>query len=132
MKYFTAPTVLILTSLLVVLIFSTIEDRITAGFIAGNLFLASTVFNLSLYGRTHVFKRAGGYLHLGFLLFFVFPILVSRILDWNASFADMKILFFTGAQLHQYSSSYYKIMLLIVIFEQGFHFWTRKKRLKAA
>lgn len=101
-----------LVVLTVLLLFRWITDRLTAGAMAGGLFLFSTVTILVIewiQTRRATFAFLGG---LVFLFGGVLPILALRWLSWGEAFETAELMGIAGGQLHRTSNLLFLVFLI--------------------
>lgn len=102
----------------VILIFKSIESRVTAGLIAGSLFIALGVFlffkNLSWvnYLRSPVFWFV--VIHLFFI---AIPLLLFRTLNLDTPFEELKIIGIPGPTFHRISENVFTVLVVMTVAE---------------
>jgi len=92
--------------------FSTLDNKILAGALAGGYFLFSGLYMLwRLRGWSPRWQSPTWYVLLVHVFAISLPMLISRFMQINLSFEDVRILGLTGPQFHQVSN--YVFMALI-------------------
>ncbi len=103
---------------LVPLIFHFVENRLYAGVIAGTVFIALGFYVISPGLRSVAGRRAlsfwAGLLHLGVS---AFPLFISRLMQADTKFEDVRIMGMTGPNFHRFSTAVYTMMLVATIID---------------
>lgn len=104
--------------LAVVLIFRAIEDRKTAGLVAGSLFLEIGLVITFLefkYGRA--LRSLAFWSALIFFLGSAIPVMALRLAFWETPFDQIEWMGVTGGQLHRLSNFTYMAIIFMVVVE---------------
>jgi hypothetical protein len=99
------------------LVFHFISDRITAGRIAGTIFMA--------LGATIVFKgikdleiRKSYFFKVGCVHFFIaVTLFITRLLQSTGAFADVTVLGMSGPVYHKLSTNVYTVLILATVYD---------------
>jgi hypothetical protein len=103
---------------IVVLIFKLVEDRRTAGVMAGSLFVTLGLWIFFEGLRDRGFRRSLTF-YAGAVHLFVgsLPVLLTRLLFSGEHFINLKILGFSGPTFHRVSTVIYLGLILFTIFD---------------
>lgn len=103
----------------VIFIFKFIEDRKTAGLVAGAGFLALPLFNIfrETKSKASTASRLARVIASGlFFLLSAMPIFLYRVLNWDKNLEEISILgIMTGRQLHSFSNILFVTMILVYL-----------------
>lgn len=110
-RYAKQTVILALWIVMVMALFRYIDDRRTASVVAGAGFVIWPLFFLIAERR-----RDGSPLHMAVLILFLaasaLPILLLRLMNWDASFESLSLLGIPAPALHRASNFLYLLLLL--------------------
>lgn len=99
-------------------IFTTIENRLVAGMVAGAVFTALGVFIFVVGLQVRRFRGMPTFwMGCWHLFLSSIPLLVTRLLNAQGSFEDTRILGMPGPVFHNYSTAVYFIMMAATAFD---------------
>jgi len=116
--YFYRLLVELFVIVLVPIIFNFVTNRLQAGIIAGSIFIALGFYVIWPGIKNAVGRRAisfwAGCLHLAIS---AFPLFVTRLLQADLKFEDVRIIGMSGPDFHRFSTVIYSLMLVATLID---------------
>ena len=108
--------------------FKSFESRLVAGMVAGFFFLIFGFFGIYQNWKSKLFYKLPSTYLFGLHLFLIsIPMVGTRLLNWNRSFSEIKILGLSGPSFHKLSEIIFLSLLICLTIEIIYFFRSHRK-----
>jgi hypothetical protein len=109
-------------------LFANLESKLLAGGLAGGYFVVTGLFMIWRASRwTEKWKSLTWYWLIAHVFLISLPMLISRFMQMQTQFTDVRILGIAGPEFHNLSTAVFSVLILATLTDLVRTLWTTKK-----